>query len=516
LSKVRESYDWVVLGDNPGALLSAALVARMGLSVLVLPFNPGAHAYVSKSGQCFDPEPNFIIGLGRMEQNRALVSECLHKLGMLPSEASRIIREGALPQAVTPSHRLALCHDDEQFQREIDREFGQNAVAAGFAARALARAEMPVRAFWRALPDRLTLLPPKAKRPADEPRSIRDVMKNLSRAARHMPSARGELVWFADRLDLDGFAESKKLEGFTEVMRALSHGIGGGNGADAPLLSELLHILVAGRTGASFQGGVTAYREFLLRLAKRLGAHVPPKWECKRLFVEKGRLIGAQVAGRGNVVGVKGGVLGCSLDHAREYISFSGRRGGRMLKYSPKSAGWRFTVALTVHAEAVPPGMSPRIVWQEEGAPALEAEIVNPADYGSAESGVKWIFMRAALAFDRETLKVGALRMTAARMLRQMTEIMPFLEYHIVRIYPDFRTDNKEISEAYSYAALEYIPDNMRFCDGKGIGSNTGVEGLFAVSGESYPALGSFGQTVAALESAAWIAHRSGLAGPLA
>jgi phytoene dehydrogenase-like protein len=31
------AFDWIVIGDDPGALLSGAMAARLGLSVLILP-----------------------------------------------------------------------------------------------------------------------------------------------------------------------------------------------------------------------------------------------------------------------------------------------------------------------------------------------------------------------------------------------------------------------------------------------------------------------------------------------
>ena len=49
--KVADHYDWVVLGDSPGALLSAGLAARLGYSVLVLPLAPGLKSLTLESGQ---------------------------------------------------------------------------------------------------------------------------------------------------------------------------------------------------------------------------------------------------------------------------------------------------------------------------------------------------------------------------------------------------------------------------------------------------------------------------------
>ncbi len=107
-------------------------------------------------------------------------------------------------------------------------------------------------------------------------------------------------------------------------------------------------------------------------------------------------------------------------------------------------------------------------------------------------------------------------RMVGARMLRQAAELIPFLEYHVVRVYPDFRAENEELSQAFGFASPDLIPENLRCLGGAGVGSRSGVEGLFVASGESFPALGSFGPSVAGLEATAWIAHRSGLPGPFA
>jgi hypothetical protein len=138
------------------------------------------------------------------------------------------------------------------------------------------------------------------------------------------------------------------------------------------------------------------------------------------------------------------------------------------------------------------------------------------------------------MPFTQESLSADYQRLVAARMLRQANELLPFLEFHVTRIYPDFRmaTESKnplgvapgkdkdqdqesELKEVYGFKSLEEIPDNLIVSSGKGLGSNSGIDGLFVASEESYPDLGSFGPTVAALEGVTELAHRSGIAGPL-
>jgi hypothetical protein len=102
-----------------------------------------------------------------------------------------------------------------------------------------------------------------------------------------------------------------------------------------------------------------------------------------------------------------------------------------------------------------------------------------------------------------------------ARLLRKATEISPFLEYHIRKIVPDFRAESsRELEEVYGFKALTQIPPELLCYSGEGLGAQSGVEGLFVSSKEAFPALGRLDGAVAALEGVAWVAHRSGLAGP--
>jgi len=66
--------------------------------------------------------------------------------------------------------------------------------------------------------------------------------------------------------------------------------------------------------------------------------------------------------------------------------------------------------------------------------------------------------------------------------------------------------------EAYGFVSPEFIPESLRCIEGDGIGYFSGVQGLFVASGESYPSLGSFGGTVAAIEATTEYAQWAGVA----
>jgi hypothetical protein len=261
---------------------------------------------------------------------------------------------------------------------------------------------------------------------------------------------------------------------------------------------------------------MTAYREFLLRVAKRHGAHFTDGADCRTLFIENGRFVGVQVASTGSMIGAGGGILGVPASRHSQRFSWSGGRFRSREVRSLAPAGWKVTLAMTIESSGVPEGLCSRAVWKEERGPALEMEIALPSDYALREPESRLLFLRTVLPYDEGTLDPEGLRLVFARMLRKASELIPFLDSHLVRVYPDFRGAGSadEVRQAYPYSVLAELPANLLHYQGEGMGSSTGVEGLHLVSGESYPKLGSLGPTVAGLESVAWLAHHTSLPDP--
>jgi hypothetical protein len=229
----------------------------------------------------------------------------------------------------------------------------------------------------------------------------------------------------------------------------------------------------------------------------------------------------------GNMVGGTGCVLGSSFDEFSERVSMNGRNWFSMKRQWPDPTGWKFTVAFSVRNEAIPPGASRRMVWKENEAPPVEIEIAAASEYGGRErdrdKDKQIVFLRTVLPYSVESLKPEFQRIVSARMFRLASEIVPYLEYHVLSIYPDFRADSQsdDLGVVYPFQRLSEIPENLK-CYGtnQGLsnlfqGSGSGIEGLFITSNQSFPELGNFGPTVASIEAVAWIAHRLGLRGPL-
>lgn len=512
---IQERYDLVVLGDHPGALLSGTLAAKLGLSVLFLPvaFESPMQKKISFSGQILDPEPNFMIGLSGADGREGLLFDCLNALNLNSEDLRQIQELESLSQVLTPNFRIAFGSNTEKLQLELERELPFDFLENLSLIESLYHAQAPLISFWKNFPRRLTLPLDKSKPKTSEISKLQELRAKLFKST---DSKQANLLpWFSVQ-DLRGACSSieKQFYEFTQgLWRSLL-------GQDNPkiLFFDFLHALGIGRTGAGFRGGMTEFRVFLLEQSKKWGADVSRDMSVSSIIIKQGLFNGIRLAQPANceVVFAKALVLGCGLDSLRNNLQDEkkGILHIRGLKRSPMPCAWRFTVALSVPVSAIPPGATTRMIWQEEGAPPLEIELGMPKDYGIQDSETVYLFLRSFLPFSKKSLDRSYQRVSAARMVRQATQIVPFLEDQWLQICPDFRKVECNTFEFYPFQTLQQIPENLRVYSSAGVGFQSGISGISVASGESYPELGTLGGTKAALEAVATLAHRLGLRGP--
>lgn len=530
--RLRDQYDWIVLGDDPGALLSASLAAKLGLSVLVLPLFPAPSVRTTggddrSDKSVLDLESNVIPSLG----GGGIWDACLKGAGMTAQEQVLFLNSSSIAQVVTPRRRVALEHDRTRFLAEMEREWGKESAQNSGIVDALLHADALIEKFWLDLPERLTLkatraelankTAPDASGANDAPEfkkaiagtSLTKLAAQILRTLERDKSSAQE--WFSGDTSLGKWASRHEETDLMEFCEGVQAAVADAQGTSDTDLFSILHQLTLSRTAASYRGGMSAFREILLRLAQRNGADIPPKTECRQIFIQNGRFAGVLPSIKGSMIGGTGGILGVPLEYVQAMLTQSGRGWGKGFKNPSQPVGWKFTIALTLHPEAIPPGMARRVIWQEKGAPFIEMERVHPSDYGQKDGNRVILFLRTMMPMTQESLSPAYQRLISARLLRKATQIAPFLEYHIRKIYPDFRAEStRELQEVYGYKVLTEIPPQLLVFAGKGTGAQSGVEGLFLSSKEAFPTMGLHGGAISALEGVAWVAHRSGLAGP--
>lgn len=483
----KDTTDWVVLGDHPAALLAGCLLAKEGSSVLFAPLMPSQGVVVAGNGQCLDLESNWILGVGA-SPIPGLLSDTLDVLSV-PATALKWVHEGdaQLPQIVTPRHRFQWKQSDEGLLVELGRERGPKSTPSN---------ESFVEAFHSV--ERLSLA-----YFSGFPRSGTEAKRELR--ARSRTWGRDSREWIStdsiDQLNVD--------DGWRELLRGLIAGVGFPLESRASVLDTLFKLTLA-RSGRAFRGGISGYRDFLLRLAVHLGARVAlNEEECEALYVEDGRIHSVRLKGQAassGVVRTQGVILGCASSHAFNMMDWVGSRRKPKLAPGLKPTGWKFTVGLTLRSEGLSEGAGTRTIWFEEGAPALEIEISSPDEYQQTHSEDRLVFLRTEFPFEESTLDAAFMHRMTSRMFKKFCEIHPFAEYHLIRMFPDYRdrseAESDALAEVYGFLSTQMIPDNLRTYSERGSGCVTSIPNLYVANGESQPQLGSLGSVLIAQEIA--------------
>jgi hypothetical protein len=109
----------------------------------------------------------------------------------------------------------------------------------------------------------------------------------------------------------------------------------------------------------------------------------------------------------------------------------------------PESFWW--TVALTLNREALPPGATRVLQWTEEGAPPLVIEWVESENRELEESGFWVVFLRTLVPVSvlKEKDRTSILFTWSERMVRKLHSLFPFSEFHLSRMAPDIRDQEK-------------------------------------------------------------------------
>ena len=430
---LKDHYQWVVLGDHPGALMSAALMSAAGFSVVVLPLSPSSLATVSDTQQFIDHESNFLLGLDQVGGQAGFLQMLFRRLGWKDLEFEKVfVDDQVLPEIVTPNYRFGIRKEDAALKREIVRELGESAAEESGLVEALKLTEKLGIPFWRDLP-LLLLEQSESKRPGKRQfkvqRAIDRFRLELQKQMHQLPKTSRR--WFQNR-------PLQSSQSFEELLQGLHYSVTSSL-EDQPNAVDLIQLMALTRTGGGLKGGMTAFRDLLFQQAKRLGASVPKEIQCQRIFIESGRLVGVQVTHKGKMISVEGGILGCSINHAKEFFYFSGEQKRHRLKEPPKPLGWKFSIALTVHEKAIPEGMRSRLIWKEQGAPFIEVEVGDPNAYEFGDPSHRFLFLRTILPYSSESIEPEYQRNVAIRMFRQLREVIPFLDFHVVQVFPDFR-----------------------------------------------------------------------------
>ncbi len=508
---LNDRYEWVVMGDHPVALLSGAIAAKLGFSTLILlePNSKGRSHQVrfSYRGQCLDPEGALMVGASNPEMNRGILPLVFQKLNiLLPSTSGFSTGNFFLPQVITDSIRICEKNDDLVSTYEWKRELN---LSASVSARLM---ELKNLAFEALINWGL-----KECAGVFEKSTLEDLHSKagVSSKSKKIPKPKPKSRFAGDWLNLDSDFSKQwqslraQVPELLEVLKgqASAYGI---SQFTAENIEQVAITLGSSKASYAYTGGWKKFRQFLIQVATDSGAHVYLENECRRIFLERNRPIGFQLANQGKMIGVDYLILGCGSNSFLELASNLSASDLQVWenRLSPV-VGWVFSLALTVHEEAIPVGMNGLASWVEKDAPDLWFEVHTTEEYQLGKTKDKLLFVRTILPFEEESLSISYQLDRASKMFQKLQELFPFLQYHVGNVFPDFRRAENALQDpeakesfgqAYGFTSLDQIPDNLLRRSGRGSGPLTSIDQVYRLNNEAYPDYGIWGPWISLVQ----------------
>lgn len=474
------SYDLIVVGDDLAGLACAALCARRGLRTLVLGREQHPARYTLGPFK-LPVEPGVLPGRGTGGAARVV-----RELGLDHAIKRRGRDVRTTVQLVGPDLRVDLVADAAAQLRELTRELGDAAAAAGTAwdgAAAVAHAADAVLDGEDAFPGVGFF-------------ERRDVVKQVARAA-----DLAQAWWTTVQ------AAPAPVAQLTRLAAAV-----GGRAVDPPPIA-IARALELWRQGAvPLRGDGTGMRELLLE--KLTAANGELRTATVTELVQGWskltavRLAGGEELGAGQVVAAM--PLG-------DVVALLGKKPPRRLvelTEAQRRIGWRYVINLVVDAAAIPEGMAPTVLTFGHGealagADAFAIHAGEPDDQGRVVVTVAAVLPAAEdeTAGDGPGAEALAARAATLRadLLEAVDRVMPYCLDHLVIAHSPHEATAPVSSGRASYEVGRGLPAAMESVwrgtlDGAaGLAAApyaTGIKNLTLASSQVLPALGLEGELV--------------------
>jgi phytoene dehydrogenase-like protein len=451
MSSLRDHYDVICAGGGLSSYLCAALLARTGKRVLVIDEDPATLAHATgESGAIFDPDFAVFNGLGP----NAALGKSLRELG-LSADGNDFVSADAVTQVLSPEYRIIFWNNLEQAQKEMRRELNGTAEAVSSFFSLLYQASEQIPSFVE------NVLTSGQSTSSDLSRWRRYWGRYYSSIMRHRPIALRETLPSA----ASGIG--------ADLCSSLSAALLGTSSYCAPTnlgceqAIRGLCMMIHGRH--YYRGGFESLRLQLTRLIRDAGGMVRLGATVESLVSESSKVTGVLLSSfegiiRGDVV-----VLSRRLKRLYQTLPNEVRDGGVLRSLNRiQPASWRFTLSVGVERDAIPIGATSSMTYVGSYKYPLEEEnylriqVLPDELYPREEStGKATLLVTAFVPYRASSIDYGHLRRLGGRMMRTLTELMPFLEGRIVGIYPDIRKGEEELAKVYPFEGPDWVPENL-------------------------------------------------------
>lgn len=486
--RLSDRYDVVCSGGSLSSYLSAALIARYGRRVLVVDDEPSHAPRVYRGSFLFDPDFPLFPGLLHPGGLGGLLST----LG-IESELSKFVPVGVVSQVVGPAHRTVFGGGEAQLWEDLEQDFRGGEELSRFF-RTLYRAPEEIPAF-------VAEVPTMGQSSSGELRRWRKFWGPQFEAIRAAHAVR------LSRMPGGGVpAAGEELA--TALLGSLSYSAPLNVGGEQCLRG--LPVFLRGQH--HHPEGAFALKRRLREFIEARGGDVRAGARVEGLIAEGNRVGGVLLSSHEGIVRGDVIILGGRL--RRLYATLPGdlqdpfvTRGLRRVSVSH----WRYTLSITMNREAFPVGATDHMTCVGSYQEPLEEEnflkIVALPGRGQGDKEVTTLLVTALVPYRASSMDYRYLQRLSGKILLAMCNLMPFLEYNIVALFPDFTRGQRDLEECYPFEGPDWVPENLMtyYVQGHraaqdfwGPSWRSTSPNLYFSGRSVWPSLGSYGEVLAA------------------
>ncbi|MBJ93999.1 MAG: hypothetical protein CMP23_05915 [Rickettsiales bacterium] len=473
------SYDVAVVDPSPGALIAATLLAKAGLSVLVL--NPKRSAPQAGAYRFIQHRPP-LIGFG----HGPLLNRCLKKLKFHPHEFQAVRKDNPGLQVISRRHRTDIHHDPELMQAELAREFPRDAASLW---QVISRSQHSAQPFADALDS--------AVEGAGQVGLLQSL--GLQRPRWNPPLPPEDIPTWAEFVHSANLSDEAQifLSGLLRPFCALD-------------VVEDLPLPVAGMHLQALMDGMYVdpneehpLLTLLLRRVKAMRVEVADE-VLVAIDGNRRQLTALHLEGASEPISVNFVITGGDPEDLLHMLPGKPRPYQRALSRLAPSH-FRYSVFLGIEERVLPLDLAENAVLindQEPSAPEGAMLLtLSPEGSALAPAGHRSITLSTLLPYTEDGDLPGDLDKVGAAMIEQLKWLMPYLERHIeLLVIPETSTDQHDPTGlSLDPRPAAYTPAIPPADDpvAAGLGVALPHRNLFCAGPAAYPALGLGGQSIA-------------------
>jgi phytoene dehydrogenase-like protein len=477
---ISRNYEVLVIDPSPGALIAAALLARAGLSVLVLDDHRGHPAV---GGFRFLRHRPPIAGFG----GGMLLTRTLKALKFHPHELQAVRRTEPGLQVISSRHRLDISTSPEGLGAELAREFPKDA-------RELQRIMSIALASGQSFADALDI----ATEEAGQTGFLHSV--GLARPGWNPPLPPADVPTWGEFLAGSSLSDDAQI-----MLRALMRPFCALDVVeDLPLPVAGIHLCAVLDGVYSDPGEEDALLSLLLRRVKAMRVDVLPE-KLEALVGSRRKIDAALFEGKTEEMPLEHVITGGDPEDLLPWLPGSRRAYERVLnKLAPSH--FRYSIHLGVAEDVVPIDLAEHAVVVDDGPHAVDEPggcmLVSTTPKGSplAPDGFRSMTVSTLVPYDDDGSLPNDLDSVASRMLDRMKWLIPWLERHLeVLQVPTTDVASDETPIPVDPRPVAYTPAIPPADDpvAAGVGVVLPHRNVYCAGPAAFPALGLGGESLA-------------------